>query len=123
MSQESENTIKKKPNEILKKFIPSEDKSKIMKTITIRLPDYLIEELPEEESSINEIVKLGLKQLKIEKAIARYKRGGVSLAKIAELAGISVRERIPIAYAHGLEPKYDESLAKSKISLERAIRL
>ena len=115
--------IKKKPNEILKKFISSKDKSKIMKTITIRLPDYLIEELPEEESSIYEILKLGLKQLKIEKAIARYKRGGVSLAKVAELAGISVREMIPIAYAHGLEPKYDESLAKSKISLERAIRL
>ena len=123
MSQESENIIKKRPNEILKKFISSKDKSKIMKTITIRLPDYLIEELPEAESSIHEILKLGLKQLKIEKAIARYKKGGVSLAKVAELAGISVREMIPIAYAHGLEPKYDESLAKSKISLERAIRL
>ena len=49
---------------------------------------------------------MGLKQLKIEKAIARYKKGGVSLAKVAELAGISIREMIPIAYAHGLEPKY-----------------
>ena len=105
------------------KFIPSKDKSKIMKTITIRLPDYLIEELPEEESSIYEILKLGLKQLKIEKAIARYKKGGVSLAKVAELAGISIREMIPIAYAHGLEPKYDESLVKSKISPEMATQL
>jgi predicted HTH domain antitoxin len=96
---------------VIVQFILSKDKSKIMKTITIRLPDYLIEELPEAESSIHEILKLG------------FKRGGVSLAKIAELAGISVREMIPIAYAHGLEPKYDESLAQSKISLERAIRL
>jgi predicted HTH domain antitoxin len=94
-----------------------------MKTITIRLPDYLVEELPEEESSIYEIVKLGLKQLKIEKAIARYKKGGVSLAKVAELAGISIREMIPIAYAHGLEPKYDKSLDKSEISSEMAIKL
>lgn len=70
-----------------------------MKTITIRLPDYLIEELPEEESSIYKILKLGLKQLKIERAIERYKKGGVSLAKVAELAGISIREMIPIAYA------------------------
>ncbi len=94
-----------------------------MKTITIRLPDYLIEELPKEESSIYEILELGLKQLKIEKAIARYKKGGVSLAKVAELAGISIREMIPIAYAHGLEPKHGESLVESKISLKRATKL
>ena len=94
-----------------------------MRTITIRLPDYLIEELPEGESSIYEILKLGLKQLKIEKAVERYKKGGVSLAKVAELAGISIREMIPIAYAHGLEPKYDKSLDESKISPEMATQL
>ena len=94
-----------------------------MKTITIRLPDYLVRELPEEELSIYKILKLGLKQLKIEKAIEQYKKGGVSLAKIAELAGISIREMIPIAYAQGLEPKYDESLVDSKINLEMAINL
>ncbi|MBC8521004.1 MAG: UPF0175 family protein [Candidatus Syntrophoarchaeum sp.] len=92
-----------------------------MRTITIRLPDYLIEELPEEESSIYEILKLGLKQLKIEKAVERYKKGGVSLAKVAELAGVSIREMIPIAYAHGLEPKYDKSFDESKINQEMAI--
>jgi hypothetical protein len=44
-----------------------------MKTITIRLPDTLVKELPEEESSLFEILKLGLKQLKIERAIEHYK--------------------------------------------------
>ena len=82
-----------------------------------------MEELPEEESTLYEILKLGLKQLKIEKAIARYKKGGVSLAKVAELAGISIREIISVAYAHGLEPKYDESLDDSEISPEMAITL
>jgi predicted HTH domain antitoxin len=94
-----------------------------MKTITIRLPEHLAEELPEEESFIYEILKLGLKQLKIERAIERYKKGGVSLAKVAELAGISIREMIPIAYAHGIEPKYDEALDKSEISPEMATKL
>jgi predicted HTH domain antitoxin len=105
------------------KFILSENKAEIMKTITIQLPDYLVRELPEEESAIHEILKFGLKQLKIEKAIERYKQGNVSLAKVAELAGISIREMIPIAYAHGLEPKYDESLIESKINPEMAINL
>jgi predicted HTH domain antitoxin len=77
-----------------------------MKTVTVRLPDNLAEELPQNESSISEILRLGLKQLKIEKAVERYKKGGMSLAKAAELAGISIREMITVAYAHGLEPKY-----------------
>ena len=76
-----------------------------MKTITVRLPDHLAEELPEDEASISEVLKLGSKQMKIEKAIERFKKGGMSLAKAAELAGISIREMIPVAYAHGLEPK------------------
>ena len=94
-----------------------------MKTITLRLPDTLVKELPKEESSLSEIVKLGLKQLKIEKAIERYKRGSVSLARTAELAGISIREMVPLAYAHGLEPKYDETLVESELSLEMATKL
>ena len=55
-----------------------------MRTITIQLPDYLIEELPEEESSIYEILKLGLKQLKIEKAIARYQKKLISKHHLKE---------------------------------------
>ena len=47
----------------------------------------------------------------------------MSLAKSAGLAGISIREMIPIAYAHGLEPKYDESLIESKITPEVAVNL
>ena len=94
-----------------------------MKTITVRLPDNLAEELPTNESSISEILKLGLKQLKIEKAVERYKKGGMSLAKAAELAGISIREMITVAYAHGLEPKYNRSLDKSIISPEMAAKL
>ncbi len=91
-----------------------------MKTITIRLPETLVKELPEEESSLFEILKLGLRQLKIEKALERYKKGGVSLARVAELAGISIREMIPLAYAHGFEPKYDEALLESKLTPETA---
>nr|QNO49183.1 hypothetical protein CDCKMDEO_00028 [Methanosarcinales archaeon ANME-2c ERB4] len=94
-----------------------------MKTVTLRLPDYLAETLPAEESSLCKILKLGLKQFRVERAIKRYKKGGVSLAKAAELAGISIRELISIAYAHGLEPKYDESLVESRITTEVAVNL
>lgn len=62
------------------------------------MPDYLVEELPEEESLVYEILKLGLKQLKIEKAIERYKKGGVSLAKLGVLSKVfSVYPALTIA--------------------------
>jgi len=56
-------------------------------------------------------------------AIKSYKKSGVSLAKAAGLAGISIREMISIAYAHGLEPKYDESLVEYNITPEVAVNL
>jgi predicted HTH domain antitoxin len=59
----------------------------------------------------------------IERAVNRYEKAGVSLAKSAELAGISIREMLPIAYAHGLEPKYDESLVESKKTPKAAFDL
>jgi len=90
-----------------------------MKTLTLRLLDYLAETLPAEESPLCEILKLGVKQFRIERAIKRYKKGGVSLAKSAELAGISIREMISIAYAHGLEPRYGESLIKKALTITR----
>jgi|GEM_PF-5732985 len=43
-----------------------------MKTNTVRLPDYLAEGFHEGESSISKILRLGLKQLKIEKAKPTY---------------------------------------------------
>ena len=39
------------------------------------------------------------------KALQAYKRGEGSLAYAARQAGISLREMIPLAYAHGLTPK------------------
>ena len=94
-----------------------------METLTIQLPDYLAQKLPKEESVIQKVLELGLKQLEIEKAIERYQKGGISLARASELAGVAIREMIPIAYVHGLEPPYDPLLMESPITLEIAKKL
>jgi DNA-directed RNA polymerase subunit RPC12/RpoP len=51
------------------KLILSKNRSETMKTVTLRLPNYLAETLPVEESSLCEILELGLKQFRIEGAI------------------------------------------------------
>ncbi|HEV2855168.1 MAG TPA: hypothetical protein VHC97_20405 [Thermoanaerobaculia bacterium] len=65
---------------------------------------------------------LGLREWRIRKALQAYKRGEVSLAYAAQQAGVSLREMIPLAYAHGLVPRVDP--ADLEISdLEAASRL
>lgn len=44
-------------------------------------------------------------QAEVRNALEAYRRGEGSLAHAARQAGISLREMIPLAYAHGLEPK------------------
>ncbi len=94
-----------------------------MKTIAIKLSDDMAKKLPKEEAVVQKILELGLRELEIEKIIERYKKGGISLARAAQIAGISIREMIPIAYAHGLDPKIDQSVIESSITKEIARRL
>ncbi len=49
----------------------------------------------------------GLREWRVNKALQAYKRGEGSLAYAARQAGLSLREMIPLAYAHGLTPKVD----------------
>ncbi|WP_213291273.1 hypothetical protein, partial [Bradyrhizobium sp. sGM-13] len=50
---------------------------------------------------------LGLREWKVRKALEAYGRGEGSLAYAAQKAGVSLREMIPLAYAHGLTPKVE----------------
>ena len=49
--------------------------------------------------------------------------GEGSLAYAAEQAGVSLREIIPLAWAHGLTPKVDPALLEAPLSIEKAAEL
>lgn len=91
-----------------------------MTTITIRLPDKIAKKLPRESTALKQVLELGLTQLKIKDAIEQYRQGGISLSRAAEIAEISLREMIPLAYAYGLEPKVDERLLSTTLTSEEA---
>ncbi len=65
----------------------------------------------------------GLRSLRIRKALDAYRRGKGSLAYAAEQAGVTLREMIPLAYAHGLTPKVDAALLDAPLSIEQAAEL
>ncbi|MGH9363341.1 MAG: hypothetical protein ACRD2T_15635 [Thermoanaerobaculia bacterium] len=76
-------------------------------TISITIPDPLAEQLPTDPDERARVVALGLRGWRIERALEAYRRGEGSLAFAARQAGISLREIIPLAYAHGLTPRLD----------------
>jgi hypothetical protein len=95
-----------------------------MTKISISVPDELAEQLPVEPAERQAVLALGLKEWRIRRALERYERGEGSLAYAAQQAGISLREMIPLAYAHGLTPKVEAGwLSGDPLSLDDAARL
>jgi len=76
-------------------------------TISIAVSEDLARQLPSDPQERQEVLVLGLREWRVRKALEAYKQGQGSLAHAAHQAGISLREMIPLAYAHGLTPKVE----------------
>ena len=84
-------------------------------TVSILIPDELARQLPPDPDQRQEVLVLGLREWRIRKALEAYKRGEGSLGYAARQAGVSLREMIPLAYAHGLVPKAEDDAAGDPI--------
>lgn len=82
-------------------------------TVSIPLPEDIARQLPDEPQERQAVVELGLREWRIRRALEDYRKGAGSLAFAARQAGISLREMIPLAFAHGLQPKVPTDLEAS----------
>lgn len=78
-------------------------------TVSIAVTEELARQLPPDPQERQEVLVLGLREWKVRKALDAYQRGEGSLAYAAQEAGVSLREMIPLAYAHGVTPKVTEA--------------
>jgi predicted HTH domain antitoxin len=62
-----------------------------------------------------EVLERGLRELKIERALARYVAGGVSFAAAAQLAGLTREDLTRQAYARGVQPAYSEQTVEEEL--------
>lgn len=85
--------------------------------------DEFADQLPSDPAEQRQVFQLGLRELRIRKALDDYRRGEGSLAFAARQAGVPLREMIPLAYAHGLEPKVDPDLLEGPLASEQAAEL
>ena len=82
--------------------------------LTIAIPTALAQELSStNQELLVEILERGLRALKIERALERYARGGISFGAAAQQAGVPQSELARHAYARGMEPPFSaETLAE-----------
>jgi hypothetical protein len=83
-------------------------------TLTLTLPSSLAEELSSAtQEFLAELLERGLREMRIERALERYARGGMSFGAAAREAGVSQSELSRQAYARGMEPPFGpETLAE-----------
>jgi len=86
------------------------------KTLTIELPANLAQELAMASQELAvEVVKRGLRDLRVEQALERYRMGKMTFAAAAEIAGLSQSELAVQAYARGMEPPFSETALQEEL--------
>ena len=87
-----------------------------METLTLTVSKTLFEEVLPYQTSLNELLRLGLRQVKMEQALALFKQGGISLWRAARLAGVSLREMTQYAVAQGLRATVDDETIREELA-------
>lgn len=87
-----------------------------MHTTTMVISDDLARELEPYRGSLDDLLRIGLREVKKEQGLALFKRGDVSLWKAARLAGVSLREMTEFAAAQGLRATLDDEMIKEELA-------
>jgi predicted HTH domain antitoxin len=86
------------------------------RSLTLQLPELLAEELRSaHQDFLLEILERGLRELRIERALALYARSGMTFGAAAEQAGVSQGELARQAYARGLEPPFSSETLSEEL--------
>jgi hypothetical protein len=83
-------------------------------TLMLTLPSSLAEELGSAtDEFLAGLLERGLQEMRIDRVLERYARGGMSFGAAAHEAGIAQSELARQAYARGMEPPFSpETLAE-----------
>jgi len=84
--------------------------------LTITVPSELAQELESTgRELLIEILERGLREIKIERVLEQYARGGISFGAAAHRVGISQSELASYAYARGMEPPFSTKTVAEEV--------
>ena len=87
-----------------------------METLTVSVPEALMAEIAPYRGELAELLRLGLRQVKMEQALALYKQGGISIWRAARRARVSLREMTQYAAAQGLRAVVDDNTLREELA-------
>ena len=87
-----------------------------MRQVTLTIPDDLSVQLEPYRDNLDDLLRIGLREVKVEQGLALFKEGRISLWKAARLSGVSLREMVQCAVAHGLKPMVDEETIREELA-------
>ncbi len=87
-----------------------------MPTVTIAIPADLSAQLEPYKDNLDDLLRIGLREVKMGQSLALLKQGSISLWKAARLAGVTLREMAQYAAAQGLRPIVDEETIREELA-------
>jgi predicted HTH domain antitoxin len=91
--------------------------SNMSKTIQLEIPEAWLQGLdPNQATTLHEVIRLGIYQLKILEALEIYKAGHRSIGYAAEKMGVSKRDLVREARSRGIEPPFDEEIVQEELA-------
>ena len=87
-----------------------------MPTVTIAIPDDLSTQLDPYRDNLDDLLRIGLREVKMAQSLVLLQEGGISLWKAARLAGTSLREMTRYAVAQGLQAQVDDETIQEELA-------
>jgi predicted HTH domain antitoxin len=87
-----------------------------MTTVTITIPEELSAQLGPYQDRLDELLRIGLGEMKKTQARALFRKGNLSLWKAARLAGVSLRDMTEYAVSQGLRAMPDEETEREELT-------
>ncbi len=84
--------------------------------VLIEIPTDLADQLANRSEMVPEILRLGLRQLRVQEALLLYEQGVVTLARAAELAELPLQEMIQEARSKGIQPKWSDAMIEEEMA-------
>ncbi|MEW6368258.1 MAG: UPF0175 family protein [Acidobacteriota bacterium] len=85
-------------------------------TRPVEIPVEWLEGVPDETAALQQIFRMGLRQYRIERAIALYRDGVGSLGYIAEILHLDKRDLVREARLRGIDPEFSEESVREELA-------